>query len=107
MTFIEERPADAAVADRPLPASGASIAALIFAITGLVGPFPLLGSLLALGFASRGRKDAAYGRAGGAEIARAARIIAWTGIIFVLIAAGVVVGLLALAGRLTEGITIG
>jgi len=78
-----------------LPASGAAIAALVFAITGLAGPLPLLGSLLALGFARRARREAAYGMAAGWEIARAARIIAWTSIVFLLIAAAVVAGVIA------------
>lgn len=105
--YVETVPTDAAVGDRPLPASGASIAALVFAIFGLVGPLPLLGSLLALGFAGRGRREAAYGTAGGAEIARAARIIAWTGIILVLVAAAVVVGTLVWLGRLSDYFSVG
>jgi len=78
-----------------LPTSGAAIAALVFSIVGLVGPLPLIGSLLALGFASRARREAAYGVAAGWEIARAARIIAWTGIVLLLVAVAVVAGLIA------------
>ena len=79
----------------PPSASGAAIAALVFSITGLVGPLPLLGSLLALGFARRARREVAYGVAGGFQIARAARIIAWTNVVLLIVAAAVVAGLVA------------
>ena len=89
-------PAEApAAVYQELPTSGAAIAALVFSIVGLVGPLPLLGPLLALAFASRARREAAYGVAAGWEIARAARIIAWTSIVLLLVAAAVVAGLVA------------
>lgn len=74
----------------PLPAGGAAIASLVFAITGLVGPLPLLGSLIALGFVRRARREAYYGVAGGWEVARGARMIAWTTIILLVVAAAVI-----------------
>src|SRR5437588_5526577 len=84
--------ADAPDAYQELPTSGAAIAALVFSIVGLVGPLPLLGPLLALSFARRARREAAYGYAAGWEIARAARIIAWTGLVLLLVAAAGVAG---------------
>jgi hypothetical protein len=71
------------------------MAALIFSIIGLVGPLPLLGSLFALGWARRARREAMYGVASGWEIARAARIIAFTSIVLFVIAAAAIAGLIA------------
>jgi len=78
-----------------LPTSGAAIAALVFSIVGLIGLLPLVGSLLALAYAHRARREATYGVAAGWEIARAARIIAWTGIVVLVVAAGAVAGYIA------------
>jgi len=88
------------------PASGMSIAALVFSIAGLVGPLPLLGSVLALIFGRRALREAARGNVGGFEIARAARIIAWTSIVLYVIAAavvGVFIGLAVHEGRTLFG----
>ena len=79
-------------APAPLPTSGAAIAALVFSILGLLGPLPLIGPLLALGFARRARREAAYGVASGWEIARASRIIAWTSIVVLLVAGAAAAG---------------
>jgi hypothetical protein len=92
-----EAPATAAPvvvqAAEPLAVGGAAIASLVFGILGLLGPLYLIGPLLALGFARRARREAAAGVVAGAEMARAARILAWTALIILLIAGLVVVGL--------------
>ena len=85
---MEAEPLPAGAMRATLPTSGAAIAALVFAITGLIGPFPFVGSFFALAFAARARREASYGVADGYQVSRAARIIAWTGIILYLIAAG-------------------
>jgi hypothetical protein len=89
-----------------LPAGGAAIAALFFAIVGVVGPLPFIGSLLALGFARRARREAQWRRAGGRELARAARIIAWTGIIVAIVVAAAIAGLIVWNHQRGHGYTL-
>jgi hypothetical protein len=52
----------------------------------------LIGPLLALGFARRARREMAEGLLGGAEVARAARILAWTSLVLLVVAGLVVTG---------------
>ena len=81
------------------PISGSAIAALVFAILGVLGPMLLIGQLLGLFFAGRARAEIkrAGGALAGGQLARAARIISWTGLVLFLLAALVAGGLAALA----------
>lgn len=81
------------------PISGSAIAALVFAILGVLGPMFLVGEILGLLFAGRalGEIQRAGGALAGGQLARAARIISWTGLVLILLAAAVAGGLAALA----------
>lgn len=90
---------------RPPPTSGAAIAALVFAITGLIGPLVLVGPLLALAFARKARREMERSgwALGGWEVARAARIIAWTALVFLILAAIALAALASLSDYYDPG----